>query len=101
MENSLKGLQTAAAGVILADTLGKVVRSFIGVRETAEDAATTIVDSFTTSNEIFQKTGASTKLFNNRLATASATANTLGGIFNNNLLKGFGAAAVQANNFHC
>lgn len=94
-----KGLETAAAGVILADTLGKVVRRFVGAQQAAQDVADTISTGFEAGSEVFERTGAQTQLFNNRLTAASASAKTLGNIFNDNLLKGLGTAAAKANSF--
>lgn len=93
------GLQTAAAGVILADTLGKAVRGFLGVRDAAQATGDTITSAFTTGSEVFQKSGAQAQLFNNKLTVVGATTQTLGKLFQNQLLKSIGAAAAQANVF--
>ena len=93
-----KGLTTAAAGVFLADNLGKAVRRFNDFRDSAEEAGEGLQEGFSQSGDILDRTGAKTQLLNNKLTATSSTASTLGGIFKNQLLTNIGALTAKTSN---
>ena len=94
-----KGLESAAAGVILADTLGKVIRRFSNARQTVEDVGFAATETFSTTNEVIDRSGAKVLLFNNQLTATQTIAGTLGNVFQNNLLRAIGSVAEKVNVF--
>jgi hypothetical protein len=87
------GLEKAGTGILIADVLGKTVRKFYDVQDAALDTRDAVTDAYDTINIVNDKTGASTQLFSNKLALTQKTANTLGTVLQNNVLKTLGLLA--------